>query len=403
METASPLLLNLGLLVTCGLLAGLIAERLGLPRILAYVATGMLFSPGLLGGYAGIGVNAWSEPLTDLALGIIAYLIGGSMSHHQLQRMGRVILGSAFGEALGAVLLVFVAMLLLAPMAGAAEPTKLALVLAVMAATTAPAATVAVLHQYRAQGPLATTLLGVVALDDALGMLLFSLLLVLSLHGSLSAGLTAGLASIGASLLLGAAAGWLLTRSARYVRERSLLLPLVAGSILLLTGLAGAWELSPLLTAISAGFSARFYSPSAGERLFEPMERLEELVFVVFFTLAGAHLELQVFQEYPLLILGYFLARIAGKMAGGALGARAAGAPPQVVRWLGLGLVPQAGVAVGLALALRHQPGFEATAALVVNLILGTTLLYELIGPLATRFALARAGELGSKRGGARR
>jgi Kef-type K+ transport system membrane component KefB len=133
------------------------------------------------------------------------------------------------------------------------------------------------------------------------------------------------------------------------------------------------------------------------------MERLEELVFVVFFTLAGAHLEWQVFQQYPLLILGYFLARIAGKMAGGALGAHAAGATPEVVRWLGLGLVPQAGVAVGLALALRHQPGFEATGALVVNLILGTTLLYELIGPLATRFALARAGELGSKRGGPRR
>ncbi len=403
METASPLLLTLGLLVTCGLLAGLIAQRLGLPRILAYVATGMLFSPNLLGGYAGIGVNAWSGPLTDLALGIIAYLIGGSMSHHQLRRMGGVILGSAFGETLGAVLLVFLAMLLLAPLAGAAEPTKLALALAVMAATTAPAATVAVLHQYRAQGPLATTLLGVVALDDALGMLLFSLLLVLGLPGSLGAGLTAGLASIGGSLLLGASVGWLLTRSARYVRERRLLLPLVAGSIMLLTGLAGAWGLSPLLTAISAGFSVRMYSPSAEERLFQPMERLEELVFVVFFTLAGAHLELQVFQQYPLLILGYFLARIAGKMAGGALGAHAAGAPPEVVRWLGLGLVPQAGVAVGLALALRHQPGFEATGALVVNLILGTTLLYELIGPLAARFALARAGELGSKRGGTRR
>ena len=117
MENAPPPLLTLGLLVTCGLLAGLIAERLGLPRILAYVTTGMLFSPGLLGGYAGIGVNAWSEPLTGLALGIIAYLIGGSMSHHQLRRMGGVILGSALGEALGAVLLVFLTMLLLAPLA----------------------------------------------------------------------------------------------------------------------------------------------------------------------------------------------------------------------------------------------------------------------------------------------
>jgi Kef-type K+ transport system membrane component KefB len=390
--------LVLGLLLICGLAAGQLAARFDLPRVAAYVVTGVLFSPGLLGGWLGININAWAEPLTSSALGIVAYLIGGSITMGQLRRMGGTILGSAIGESVGAVLVVFAAMWWLAPEVAGISRLNLALVFAAIAATTAPAGTVAILHQYHAKGPLSTALLGVVALDDAFGIIVFSLMLVVVAGDVLWLGTLMAVVKLGGSLLLGIAGGWALARLGRGIRRRNLVLPMLLGIILMVTGLSESLGLSPLLAAMTLGFVARFASGAGGARLSEPVEYLEEAVFIVFFTLAGAHFETALFFQFSALAGLYLIARVIGKVLGAAVGARVVGAAPSVVRWLGLGLVPQAGVAVGLALSLSHHPEFQQAGPSILTAVLATTLVYEIVGPFAARFALARAGELGTRR-----
>lgn len=399
MDAISPITLNLGLLLLAGLLFGYIASRYNLPRVAAYVIAGMIFSPDFLGRFEWINIGSWAVPLTTTALGIIAYMIGGSITLKQLRLSGRVLFFSAIGESLGAVLCVLAAFWIILPDTYALSVVQMALAFAAIAATTAPAGTIAILHQYRARGPVSNTLLGVVALDDAIGIILFSLMMVVEVGGSLTLSLGTVVLEIFGALALGTLIGRILTKFGKRFRQGGLLLPVVLGHIFLTLGLAEILNLSPLLATMALGFSARYFSGAAGGRMFAQVEYFEELVFLIFFTLAGAYFEIAVFSGNIGLILVYFLARIIGKIGGVALGAAAAGASKPVVRWLGLCLVPQAGVAVGLALILSHEPAFKEVSTLIVNVILATTLLNEVLGPIAAKFALGKAKELGVKRG----
>lgn len=397
-DTVYPVILIIGVLLLSGLLLGALMLRIGLPLVVGYVLAGICFSPGLLGGVFDIQVVEWSGDLTTIALGIIAYIIGGSVTIPQLRRMGRLILSAAVGESLGAVLLVFLAVFMLNPEINGVPGWKLALVLGALAASTAPAATVAVLHQYRAKGPLTTVLLGAVALDDALGIIIFSLAMVIVVDQSMTEGIGVALWEIAGAILWGGAMGFVLAWVGRQVKTDGLRLSLIIAAILVVVGLAQLWQLAYLLAAITLGFSARYFLRTGGDRLLSPVEFIEELVFLIFFTLAGAHFQISVFYEHLDLILIYFFARLLGKMLGAGVGAKVAGAPPQVVRWLGWGLMPQAGIAIGLALLIGQASGSAELSTVIVNVILATTLLYELTGPLALRYALFKANELGEKR-----
>ncbi len=253
------------------------------------------------------------------------------------------------------------------------------------------------LHEFRAQGPLSSTLLGVVALDDAIGIILFGLVLAITGGVTITTGLGIAVLGIAGSVLLGSVAGYALSVFGGR-RRRSLRLPVILAAILIVLGLAEHWGFSPLLASIVLGFSARHFVGTAGERLFAPIEYFEELIFIVFFTVAGAHFQPAVFSDHLDLIISYFVARVLGKYVGASASASIARAPHSVSRWLGFGLVPQAGVAVGLALTLSQQPALAEISDVIVNVILGTTLLYELLGPLMVEFALKRSGEASIKR-----
>ncbi|HHA18413.1 MAG: hypothetical protein DRQ39_09170 [Gammaproteobacteria bacterium] len=382
----SPLLM-LGLLLVSALLMSLLASRFNIPRIAAYAVAGMLWSEDLLGGVLGLDMTEWSQALTQIALAIIAYTIGGSITIEQLRRLGKTITFCTIGESLGAVIAVVFMVYFYQ------QNWVLALVLGVLAATTAPAATVAVIHQYRSKGPLTTSLLGVVALDDILGLILFSLMMVLITGLDLGdAVITSGVEIFG-GVGLGVVIGFLLAFFGKKVRNQSFLLPMVLSALFLSQGLAEWWHISPLLTAITIGFSARSVYQSGGEHLFAPVEYLEELVFIIFFTLAGAHFKLSVFLQGVDLVIIYVFARVIGKMVGIRIAAKLSQAPETVARYLGFGVVPQAGIAIGLALSLLHRPELQDIALLVLNVILASTLIYETLGPFATRYAIVKAGE----------
>ncbi|MDY6941665.1 MAG: cation:proton antiporter [Pseudomonadota bacterium] len=395
--------LMLGLLTLGGLLGGVGAERLGLPRVAGYVMAGVLLSPSLLGGVLALDAGVWTGEFTAGALGVIAYLIGGSLNPAQLRRLGKVILGVVFGETAGAMLIVALSFVLIPWWLGSELTPLFALALAAVACTTAPAATVAVIHQYRASGPVTTTLLGVVALDDAVGIVVFSLVTALANGDGVTGTLFTSVREIFGAIVLGWLGARVLALSIARQSRTELDLPLTLGMILLINGLAQFLEVSALLACMGLGFFVRLSLPTGTRKAFKPVEYLEETVFVLFFTLAGVHFELPVLVQFMPWVLTYYLARMIGKLLGARIGAGLAGGSVTVRRNVGWGLIPQAGVAVGLSLALADQPAFSEIAVAVVNIIIGSTLLYELTGPLLTRFALARAGELGKKRGRATR
>ncbi|MBE0438990.1 MAG: cation:proton antiporter [Gammaproteobacteria bacterium] len=388
----TPLLI-LGLLLVSGLLFGLVASRLKVPRIAAYALAGLVWSQDLLGGYFGFDIASWSPLLTNLALAIIAYTIGGSITFDQLRRLGKTITFCTLGESFGAVIVVSVAIALYQPDING-PIWILALILGGLAATTDPAMTVAVIHQYRAKGPVTSTLMGVVALDDVLGIILFSVILVVVTGASVTDAIVgSGIEIIGA-VGMGIVIGGLLAYLGHRVRNKRFFLPMVLSALMLSQGLAEVAHVSPLLTAMFIGFSARAVYQSGGDRLFAPVEFLEELVFIIFFTLAGAYFSLSVLQQGLDLVLIYVFASVAGKMLGIRLMSRLAGAPKVVSQYLGFCVVPQAGIAIGLALSLMQTLAYKDMGLLVVNTILASTLIYEFIGPFTTRFALVKAGEV---------
>lgn len=392
----SNLLTSLGLLIGLAAVFGVGIRRLGIPRVAGYLLAGTLLSPSVLGGVLRVEAGAWSEVATTAALGVVAYLIGGSLTVQHLRQQGLVLAALVVGEALGASLVVGVGLTLLRPWLGAGLTPEACIALGAIAATTAPAATLAVMHEYRVRGPMSDLLLGVVGLDDALGILLFAFAVAwLGGHG---VGVVQHAAfEIGGAVALGALAGVALAAALSGLRDRDADQAVILASILVVVGTAGQLGASPLLACMTVGFVARAWAAGSGERLLAPIEALEELIFVVFFGIAGMHFDPHVLVSGTRMVLAYIALRAIGKVTGAWLGATVSGAPPVVGRTLGFGLMPQAGVAIGLALRLGHVPALQPMAAPLLNLVLAATLIHELLGPVAARKGFELAGEIGAR------
>ena len=388
-------ILLIGVLLVSGLAFGALGSRVfGVPRVVGYILIGMLFSPDLFGSYLGLETARWTQPLVAIALGFVAYLIGGAATVGQLSRLGVSVITATVGKVIGAFVMVLAGFAWFGVQTPDLPALGVPLVLAALATITAPAAIVAIIHQYRASGPLTTALLGMVAVDDALGVVIFSLVLAVIGSNGFLAALPMAIWEVLAAVAIGAAGGWSIERICRRLHEHELRLVALVGAIVLLVGLAEAWHFSGLLAAMTLGFTARYFGGSHSERLFEPVEQLEEMVFVLFFTFAGLYFDLGIALEHGWLILLFFLLRAGGQIVGSMIGARLGGAPATIANNVGLGMLPQGGVAVGMALMLEGVPRFSEAATLVVNIITASTLLTESFGALAARFGLKRAGEL---------
>ncbi|NWO06454.1 MAG: cation:proton antiporter [Alteromonadaceae bacterium] len=389
-------ILLIGLLMIFGLTLGVLGSHFfQLPRVVGYILAGMLFAPDFLGGYLGADTTDWTRSIVAVTLGVIAYLIGGAATVSQLRQLGWTIVTATLGKVAGSFAAVVAGFWLLGTAIDGVPALTLAVLLAAIATSTAPAAIVAIIHQYRARGPLTSALLGMVALDDALALIIFSLVLAAIDSSAFSTAIPAIIWEIGAAIGFGMASGYIIERIARYLPEQELKLVALLGGIILLTGLAEAWHFSPLLAAMALGFSTRMFAGAHSEPLFRPLEQLQEVVFVLFFTLAGLHFAPAVVISHAGLILLYFLLRAGGQIVGAMAGASLAGAPRTISHNVGLVMLPQGGVAIGMALILTNVPSLGDSAILVVNIVTATTLLTETLGAVATRFGLERAGELG--------
>jgi Kef-type K+ transport system membrane component KefB len=343
--------------------------------------------------------------VTEIALGIIAFSIGGALELDKIKKLGRQILVITMVQAFAVFALVSLSVFFLYPLLqGRAFDSpgtlaSVAILLGAICAATAPAAVLGVVHEYKAKGPMTTTLLGVVALDDGVTLVLFSL--AGGIAGSLAGGDASWVHSvilepgreIGLSMVIGGTMGLFLRLLSPAVRRKGSLLGISLGAIFTVSGLALTLHASPLLACMMLGF-AMANLMNHYHQWFESVERVEEPILAMFFVVAGAHLDISAFTTAGLLAVIIIVMRTAGKVAGGFMGAAASGAAVEIRRYLPIGLLPQAGVSIGLVLAAKEFVGDPAAAKIMVNAVLASVIINELISPALVKVALTKAGEI---------
>lgn len=393
----------IGVIIVLAYLGSKLVQRIGVPQVVGFILVGVLLGSSFLNVVPLSLVHELSF-VSEMALGLIGFDMGSHLRFGDLRRLGRSILLILLAEGVGTFILVGAGIYLLT------GEVTLALMFGALASATAPAATVDVLAEYESAGPLTTTLLAVVGLDDALSLLLFSLAAaitesLLSHTGapSLIGMIELPLLEIGGAILLGVVVGlpfqWLLNR----LQESHAMYAFIVGVVILTAGLANSLGLSLILAQMVLGVVIANLGGDNSQYARAVVERVGPLAYILFFVLVGARLQISLLPQMGLIGLTYIVLRSLGKFSGALLGGWLGGAAPQVRDNLGLGLLSQAGVAIGLALVSDQRFGSrgEAGAALgqtVLNVITATTFVVQIIGPIMVKLAITRAGEVGKGR-----
>ena len=401
--------LALGLALIVGHFVGRLATRFRAPAVVGYILTGVLFGRSVLDIISAASAESLGM-VASLGLGVVAFMIGSELSRKTLRGLGLGMIVIMVSESLCAFFCVGVAVWALSAWqlpAGLALAG--ALIFGAMAPASAPAGTVAVIQEYRAKGPVTSLLLAVVGLDDGFAIMLYAFAAALAkmlLGGgkvSFAALVSGPLVEILGGIVLGVVLGGALCLIARTTRDRGATLTLTLGAILVTTGLAQALHLSLILANLCVGAVMVNALPRDTERAYASLGRITHPLFVLFFVVAGAHLDLGLLAKLSLLGPVYIVCRAAGLIGGAYVGATVAKAGPTVRRYLGLGILSQAGVAIGLALTVAHEfsdPAYgdlgSELARLTINTIAATTIVFEVVGPITTKIALVKAGEIGA-------
>ncbi len=390
----------IGLLIAVVFLGSKLFQRFGIPQVVGYIVVGVLLGTSFL----NIVPLELVEELTfisEIALGLIGFDMGSHLLFDELRKLGRSILFILIFETVGTLVLVTGGVYLIT------HTWHTALIFGALSAATAPAATVDVLAEYDAKGPLTTSLLAVVGMDDALALLLFSVVATFAetlLTGSgaptLLTMIQLPLVEIGGSLVLGLAAGWLLDQIMCRMEERHDAMAVSIGFVFLCVGLSQALGFSLILTTMIMGVVVVNRCTDHSLHIRHTIEQAGPVIYVLFFALVGARFQIKLLPAMGLLGVAYVVLRSTGKFAGAWLGGRLGGAEPAVRDNLGLGLLSQAGVAIGLALASAarfSKLGAEGQqlAYTIINVITATTFVVQIIGPIGVKLAIGRAGEIG--------
>lgn len=396
-------LLYLAVAMAAGLALSRLMKLINLPNVTGYLIAGILVGPYVLNLINNESISSL-KIITSTALGFIAFSIGGEFKLVYLKKLGKSILIITIVQALVTVILVLCAMLLIPGEKSVRLPR--ALLLGAISAATAPAATLLVVRQYKAKGPVTDTLLPVTAFDDAVGLMIFSvcfaLAKVFAVGGSLTvqAVLWDPLREIGLSLLVGGGLGAIIALLMKFFKSNANRLCIVLAAVFACVALSDLWGLSSLLTCMMLGaVLANMRRDSLN--ILALADDWTPALFMLFFVLSGAELDFSILASVGLAGIVYILARSIGKYSGAYLGSHISKAEPTVKKYLGITLLPQAGVAIGMAQMVAASPDLTGVAPQVVTVALFATLVYELIGPVLTKLALTKAGEI-SKPGGKR-
>ena len=402
--------LVIGIIIIAGFLGGVVMRKLKFPRVTGYIVVGILLSPSVLGS---LGLDFLSKAtvdsmdiITNVALGIIAYAIGSSLRLESLRKLGRSIAWITPFQSLGTWLIVTLVLAFLSPLVLVIPGATffqfyfpMAFIIGAIASATAPALTLAIIHELRARGPLTTTLLAVVALDDAIAVIAFAIAvgvaqpLVSGVGGvSFYQILTVPFLHILESVGIGAAFGFALINIAKLVKTRKLVLVVVLGVIVACIGVTNLLGVSLIMANMVVGFVVA--NRGRKDEPFPVIENIEDVVFTVFFVLAGMHFDLGVMKTAGILAVSLFAVRFAGKYYGARIGAKIAHAPEAVKKYIGFTLLPQAGVAIGLALLAQSAfPDFPVLGDVLLNVVLASVIISELVSPPLVKYGILKAGE----------
>lgn len=405
-------LLTLSVAIFAGLMLSRLAKKLKLPAVTAYLVAGVLIGPYVLGslGIKGLGfvdhadVKSYSL-ISDVALGFIAFAIGNEFRLAQLKKIGKQ------ATIIGIFQAVFTTVLVDAVLIGVhfiipdKFPIEAAVVLGAVAAATAPAATLMVIRQYKAKGPVTDVLLPVVALDDAVGLVLFAI--SFGVAKAISSGtvdmisvIVEPIAEVVMSLLLGFVMGAIFTFCERFFHSRSKRLAMSVAFVLATVGLS---KIKFEIGGVHIAFSSLLVCMMLGtvfcnmcdfsENLMDRLDRWTAPLFILFFVISGAEFELSIFKDITIVIIGlvYILSRCVGKYFGARISSQMVKCDPNIIKYLGITLFPQAGVALGMAIKAEE---LGEIGMVIANITLFAVLIYELVGPALTKMSLMKAGEI---------
>ena len=409
------ILLPISIALFMGLMLSRLAKMVQLPAVTAYLVAGILIGPAVLGrlGVSGLGfisednVEQYSVIL-DVALGFIAFLIGNEFRLSALKKIGKQATVIGILQAVVTTVLVDAALIALHFAMPDTLPLSTAIVLGAVAAATAPAATLMVVKQYKAKGPLTSILLPVVALDDAVGLVIFSVSFGIANafqpggDVSVISVLVEPVLEVVLSLLLGAVMGFLFHYFERFFHSRSKRLAMSVTFVLLTVSITLIEDLS--IGPVAIKFSSLLTCMMLGtvfcnicdfsEELMDRVDRWSAPLFILFFVLSGAELKFEVLEDFMIVLVGvvYIITRSLGKYLGAYSSAKLTGCDDNIVKYLGITLLPQAGVALGMSYIAKDQLGAEGE--MVYNITLFAVLIYEIVGPLLTKIMLLKAGEI---------
>lgn len=400
------IILSTGLLIFSGYVLGEIVERVGLPKISGYILAGILLNPDLLGIINKQFVDE-TNPLLTISLSLITFSIGGALSFQEVKKTGKSMVVLMLFESLSAFFFVlfstFLMLYYFLPIFNSTYVILVvSLVLASLAAPTDPSATIAVIHEYKAKGVVSSSMLEIAAFDDVAGIVIYTLVIAIStiLIGQSSVEFSQIFLelsrNIGGGIMVGIVLGFLFKFIAELFKKQSegSLIVITFGLVLLSYGISDFFGFEALLSAMTLGVMVVNVNPFS-DKIFNLVERYtDELIFVVFFSLSGLHLQLSSIGHSLLIIVVYILARMAGKFLGIYTGAKLLHTDPKIKKYAAGGLIPQGGIVIGLALLLTEEPAFKDISSTIVGIVIGATLIHELFGPVLSKLSLKKAHEI---------
>ena len=401
-------ILIVGVIIFTGFIFGEIATKIKLPKVTGYIIAGIILNPGLFHFIPQNFVDHTSL-ITNISLAFITFSVGSTLQYARMKKLGKKILSITICEAEFAFLTIAIGFLAITPffihyagVSWAATFIPLSILIGSLGSPTDPAATLAVAHEYKAKGEVSSTIMGVAAIDDVAGIINYSLAIAIAkifiLHQSFNvrSSLVSPLIAIGGAILLGIAFGFILNLITSFLEKETegVFIVVILALLALCFGMATLLGVDELLSTMTMGVIVVNYNPKK-DKIFKILQRYtEQLIFVLFFTLSGMHLNFSLLSACFPLVLFFIIFRTIGKVSGTMLGASISKSSKMVKKYVAGGLIPQGGIVVGLALLIKQNAAFDSISDIIISVIVGATIIHEIIGPVLSKIMLKKAGEI---------